>query len=173
MILCYYIEDALGVATLALMHAEFLALMRSLRCLVDQTVAGRVSGAIIEELGGRFTLLPRPGDPDRLRGVHAVIQEGGSCAFPVDGGGPYRQVGTGIVGLAASMNAAIVPIGVRVAPAAIFAPQSKVRVPWPRCRLVAAIGDDIRVRRGADRRAAAAALRGALDDLSVAVRRAV
>jgi lysophospholipid acyltransferase (LPLAT)-like uncharacterized protein len=173
LILSYYIEDALGIATLALMHAEFLRLMRTVRCLIDQTVAGRVSAAIIENLGGRYVSLPHVGDPNRLREVHAVITEGGSCAFPVDGGGPYRQVGTGIVGLAASLNAVIVPIAVRVAPAVTFAPQSKVQVPWPRGRLVAAIGDDVRVRRGGDRGTTAATLKEALDGLSAAVRRAV
>ncbi|MEO6027056.1 MAG: hypothetical protein ABIR79_09355 [Candidatus Binatia bacterium] len=168
-ILSYYIADALGVATLGLMHVEFRRLMRGLRCLVDDTVAGRVSGAMIEHLGGRFALLPRPGDPDRLRGVHGVIRSGGSCAFPVDGGGPYRQVGTGIIGLAASLNAVIVPFAVRVTPAIVFAPQSRVRVPMPRCRAVAAMGDEIRVARGGDRRATAAVLKDALDQLSVAV----
>ena len=169
-LLSYYIADALGVATLALVHGEFLRLMRTLRCLVDDTAAGRGSGAIIESLGGRYTLLPRLGDPDRLRGVQAVMAEGGSCVFPVDGGGPYRQVGTGVIGLAAALNAVIVPFAVRVAPAGTFAPQSRVRVPLPRCRLVAAMGDDIRVVRGGNRRAASAALKEALDGLSVAVR---
>lgn len=169
-ILSYYIADALGVATLGLMHVEFRRVMRGLRCLVDDTLAGRVSGALVEHLGGRFALLPRPGDPDRLRGVQGVIRSGGSCAFPVDGGGPYREVGTGIIGLAASLNAAIVPLAVRVTPAVVFAPQSRVRVPLPGCRAVAAMGDDIPVARGGDRRAAAAALKHALDALSVAVR---
>ncbi len=169
-ILSYYIADALGVATLGLMHVEFRRLMRSLRCLVDDTVAGRVSGAMIEHLGGRFALLPRPGDPERLRGLQGVIRSGGSCAFPVDGGGPYREVGTGIIGLAASLNAVILPFAVRVTPAIVFAPQSRVRVPVPRCRAVAAMGDEIRVDRRGDRRATAAALKGALDELSMAVR---
>lgn len=168
-ILTYYIADALGVATLGLMHVEFRRLMRGLRCLVDDTVAGRVSGAMIGHLGGRHALLPRPGDPDRLRSVQGVIRSGGSCAFPVDGGGPYRQVGTGIIGLAASMNAVIVPFAVRVTPAIVFAPQSRVRVPVPRCRAVAAMGDEIGVARGGDRRATAAALKDALDQLSAAV----
>jgi lysophospholipid acyltransferase (LPLAT)-like uncharacterized protein len=169
-VLSYYIADALGVATLAFMHEEFLHLMRSLRCLVDDTVAGRISGSLIDSLGGRYALLPRSGDPDRLRGVQRILTEGGSCAFPVDGGGPYREVGTGVIGLAVSLNAVIVPFAVRVTPAVTVAPQSKVRVPTPGCRLVAAIGEDLRVRRGGNRRVAAATLKGALDGLSVAVR---
>jgi hypothetical protein len=165
-LLTYYIADALGVAALALVHPGFLALMRSLRCLVDDTLTGRVSGAIIEALGGRFALLPRLDDPNRVRAVYDVIREGGSCAFPVDGGGPYRQVGTGVVGLAASLRATILPITVQVAPSFSLAPQSKVRVPTPRCRIVAAMGDPIAVVRGTDRRATAATLKRTLDVLS-------
>jgi lysophospholipid acyltransferase (LPLAT)-like uncharacterized protein len=55
-----------------------------------------------------------------------------SCAFPVDGGGPYRQVGTGIVTLAASLRAAIVPLAAVVRPAVPSLHGSRVRVPLPR-----------------------------------------
>lgn len=165
-LLSYYIADALGVAALALVHPGFLALMRTLRCLVDDTFTGRVAGAIIEDLGGRFALLPRLDDPDRVRAVYEVIREGGSCAFPVDGGGPYRQVGTGVIGLAASLRATILPITVQVAPSFSLAPQSKVRVPTPRCRIVAGMGQPILVPRGTDRRATAAELKETLDVLS-------
>jgi lysophospholipid acyltransferase (LPLAT)-like uncharacterized protein len=166
----YYIADALGVATLGLMHVEFRRLLRGVRCLVDDTLTGRVSGALIEHLGGRYALLPRAEDPDRLRAVQAVIRSGDSCAFPVDGGGPYRRVGTGLVGLAESLGATIVPFAVRIAPAVVVAPRSRVRVPVWRCRAVAAMGDEIRVARRADRRAAAATVQGALDALAFAVR---
>ncbi len=166
LLLSYYIADALGVAALALVHPGFLALMRTLRCLVDDTLTGRVSGAIIEDLGGRFALLPRLDDPDRVRAVYEVIREGGSCAFPVDGGGPYRQVGTGVIGLAASLRATILPIAVQVAPSFSLAPQSRVRVPAPRCRIVAAMGEPIPAVRGADRRATAARLKETLDVLA-------
>jgi len=169
-ILSYYIADALGVATLALVHDEFLQWMRSLRCIVDDTLTGRVSAAIVESLGGRFTVLPLPGDPERVQGVYGIIRARGACAFPVDGGGPYREVGTGVVGLAASLGATIVPVSVRLAPELSFAPQSRVRVPTPRCRLVVAMGDEVRVGREADRRALAAALKGTLDELSNVVR---
>ncbi len=169
-IMSYYIADALGVATLALAHDEFLQWMRSVRCIVDDTVAGRVSAALIERLGGRFMVLPLPGTAERVRGVHEVIRAGGSCAFPVDGGGPYSQVGTGVVALAAALGAAIVPVAARLSPGLTFAPQSRVRVPTPRCRLVVAMGDEMRIARGTNRRGAAAALKGMLDGLSRVVR---
>jgi lysophospholipid acyltransferase (LPLAT)-like uncharacterized protein len=169
-IFTYYIADALGVATLGLMHVEFRRLLRGVRCLVDDTLTGRVSGALIEHLGGRYALLPRADDPDRLRAVQTVIRGGGSCAFPVDGGGPYRRVGTGLIGLAESLRATIVPFAVHIAPAVAVAPQSRVRIPIWRGRAVAAMGDEIRVERRADRRAAAARVQNALDVLGVAVR---
>jgi len=169
-LLTYYIADALGVATLALVHDAFLQWMRVSRCIVDDTLAGRVSASIIDRLGGRFTVLPLPGDPERVRGVYEVIRAGGSCAFPVDGGGPYREVGTGVVALAASLGASIVPMSASLSPAVSFAPQSRVRVPIPKGRLVVAMGDEVQIGRGADRRAVAAALRDTLDQLSVAAR---
>jgi hypothetical protein len=169
LVMTYYIEDALGVATLALLDAEFLTLMRSLRCVVDDTVAGRVSGVIIERLGGRYAVLPCAGHPDRVRGVYDIIRAGEPCSFPVDGGGPYRQVGTGVIGLAASLHAAILPLAVRLTRSMTFAPQSKVRVPVRGSRLIAAMGDPIRIMRGTDRHAATTALKHALDRLSLTV----
>jgi hypothetical protein len=170
-VLTYYIADALGVAALALADPEFLALMRTLRCIVDDTVAGRVSGAIIEQLGGRYALLPLPGDPNRVRGVYDVIRAGEPCAFPVDGGGPYRQVGTGVIGLAASLSAIIVPLAVHLTRSVSFAPQSKVRVPVPGARLIASMAEPVRIVRGGDRQAAALTVKGALDRISLAVDR--
>lgn len=169
-IMSYYIADALGVATLALAHGRFFEWMQGLRCIVDDTFAGRASAAIIAALGGRFTVLALPGDSERVRGVYEVIRAGGSCAFPVDGGGPYREVGTGVVALAASLGAAIVPVSAGLSPALTFAPQSRVRVPTPKCRLVAAIGDEVSVGRGANRREVADALEGTLDALAHVVR---
>jgi lysophospholipid acyltransferase (LPLAT)-like uncharacterized protein len=169
-VVTYYIADALGVASLGLMHRQLGDLLRSVRCLVDDTVAGRACASMIAHLGGRISLLPRIDDPDRMRAVHGVIRSGESCAFPVDGGGPYREVGTGIVGLAASLKAMIVPIAARPTPALVVAPQSRVRVPLPWSRVVGAIGAGVQVDRTRDRRAVANALKGALDELATAVR---
>lgn len=169
-IITYYIADALGVAALGLMHQQFGDLLRSVRCLVDDTVAGRASGSLIAHLGGRMSLLPRADDPDRVRAVYAVIRGGESCAFPVDGGGPYREVGTGIVGLAVSLRATIVPIAVRARRAVVLAPRSRVRVPIPGSWIVGAIGTSVAVARAGDRRAVAGELKRALDELATAVR---
>ncbi len=169
-VLSYYITDALGVALLALKDGAFIRLMRSLRCLVDETVTGRVSAAMIRSLGGRYVLLPRPGHPDRLRAVHGVMLEGGSCCFPVDGGGPYRRVGTGIIGLTVALHAVVVPLAVALAPAPTLAPRSRVRIPLPRTRMTAVMGDPIEVRGDMDRRDTAAALQRALDRLAAAAR---
>lgn len=169
-IITYYIADALGVAALGLMHRQFGDLMRSVRCLVDDTVAGRASGSLIAHLGGRIALLPCADDPDRMRAVSAVIKSGESCAFPVDGGGPYRHVGTGIVGLAASLRAAIMPIAAHATSAVVLAPQSRVRVPLPGSRIVGAMGAGVAVTRASDRRMVAVELKRTLDELAVAVR---
>ncbi|MCC6849964.1 MAG: hypothetical protein IT294_15780 [Deltaproteobacteria bacterium] len=171
-LLSYYIADALGVATLALVHDGFLRWMRELRCIVDDTLAGRASAAIIGSLGGRFTVLPPSGAPERMHGVYEVIRAGDGCAFPVDGGGPYREVGTGVVALAASLGATIVPMAAALSPALSFAPQSRVRVPVPKGRLVVAMGDELRIGRAADRRAVAAELKGTIDALSAVARAA-
>jgi len=166
----YWIDNALGVALLPFVDTAFARLLSTVTCVIDDTFAGRVAGRLIEGIAGRCALLPLPGDPERLAQVHGLMTRRSSCAFPVDGGGPYRQVGTGIVTLAASLRAAIVPLAAVVRPAVPSLHGSRVRVPLPRARLGVVFGRPVAVGRDDDRRALAVRLRTTLNDLDTLAR---
>lgn len=171
-LLTYWISDALVVAMLPFVEPSLFKVVGDLKCLVDDTFGGRVAAQYIESLGGRHTTLALPDDPERLRQVHGVISQGGSCAFPVDGGGPYRQVGTGLIALASSLDAAIMPLAASATRKMPLGHRSKVQLPLPGGKLVVATAGPITVAREADRRRMAAVVKQSLDALDGAVRQA-
>ncbi len=166
----YWIDNALPFATLPFANAGLLAFARRFRFLIDDTFGGRLSGYAIGSVGGHYTMLALPGNPLRLTQVSAVIAEGESCIFPVDGGGPYREAGTGIVGLATALAASIVPLTVQASRAVTFPHRSRLTVPLPGGRIVVGVGNPIAVRKDTPRRAAAAAVKQALDGLETIAR---
>lgn len=170
LIVTYWIEDALAVAVLPLVHRGFARMLSTVTCVVDDTFAGRVAGRYIDAIAGRYALLALPGNPDRLSQVHALMKRRSSCAFPVDGGGPYHEVGTGIISLALSLRASILTIAAVARPALPAVHASRVRLPFPRSTIAVAIGERLPVRRDEDRRAEALRLRAALDEVGTAVR---
>lgn len=170
-IVTYWIADALAVAVMPLLDQNLARLFSAVTCVVDDTFAGRIAGRYIEEIGGSYARLALPGDPERLRQVLDLMTNRTPCAFPVDGGGPYREVGTGIVSLSMTLRAPIVPIAVVSRPALPAVHRSKVRLPMPVASIVAAIGQPLSPTFEGDRRAHAARLEGALEELRVRVRR--
>jgi hypothetical protein len=161
----YWIDNALPFATLSFAHPGLVAFAKTFRFLIDDTFGGRLSGYSIGSVGGRYAMLALPGDPQRLKQVSAVIHEGSSCIFPVDGGGPYREAGTGIVGLAVALKAPIVPLSVQASRAWIFPHRSRIRVPLPGGRIVVGVGDAIAVDKSDPRRTIAERVKHALDHM--------
>ena len=170
LIVTYWIADALSVAMLPLVNRAFGELLRSVTCVVDDTFAGRVAGRFIHSIGGRVMRVARPGEPDRLRHVDTLMRGRIPCAFPVDGGGPYREVGTGIIALATALRATIVPLAAVARPALPPIHASRVRLPVPKATLVVGIGEAFRIVPQQDRRVEASRLRNTLDQLAGVVR---
>jgi hypothetical protein len=170
LIATYWIDNALPFATLSFANPGLLAFARRFRFLIDDTLGGRLSGHAIASVGGRYAMLALPGNPLRLKQVSAVMAESGSCIFPVDGGGPYREAGTGIIGLATALRASIVPLTVQGSRAVIYPHRSRLRVPLPGGRIVVGVGDPIAVGKETPRRAAAARVKEALDRLETVAR---
>jgi hypothetical protein len=163
LIATYWIDNALPFATLSFAHPGLVALARGFRFLIDDTYGGRLSALSIASAGGRYAMLALPGNPLRLKQVSAVIAERRSCIFPVDGGGPYHEVGTGIAGLATALRASIVPMSVRSSRDFIMPHRSRIRVPMPGGRIVVAVGAAIEVRKADLRTEVAGRVKHALD----------
>ncbi len=173
-IVTYWIADALAVAMLPLLDGVFGDLLRVVTCVVDDTFTGRVAGRFVESIGGCANLVALPGDPERLRQVYALMRRRTSCAFPVDGGGPYGEVGTGIIALATAIRATIVPIAAIARPALPPLHASLVRLPLPGTKIVVTIGPQVTVSQCEDRRVEADHLRSTLDNIHrVAIERAL
>jgi lysophospholipid acyltransferase (LPLAT)-like uncharacterized protein len=170
LIVTYWIADALAVAMLPIINDAFGTLLRSVTCVVDDTFAGRAAGRYIDGIGGRTMLVALPGEPERLRQVHALMRGRTSCAFPVDGGGPYREVATGIITLAMALRATVVPIAAVARPALPSIHRSRVRLPMPNAKLVVGVGEALRVAARPDRRLEASRLRESLDRLGGVIR---
>ncbi len=173
LIATYWIDNALPFATLFFGAPGLAAFARSFRFLIDDTFGGRVSEHSIASAGGRSTMLALPGDSLRLTQVHAVMAARSSCVFPVDGGGPYHEVGTGIVGLATALRAAIVPISVQASRSIVFPHRSRLTVPLPGGRVVVGVGAPIAVRKTDPRRDVAAVVKASLDRLALVASAAV
>jgi len=167
-VVVYWIRDAMAVVTLPYARPVFRRILSEFRLLPDDTVGGRASAAYFRDLGGRYRLLALPGTRERLRQLAQVIREPISCAFAVDGGGPYGHVGTGLIGLAAAINARILPIAVVAKPSIVAAPSSRVRIPLPLSRVVGVVGESLRVQRHSDRRQIAEQVRSSLNALGAA-----
>jgi hypothetical protein len=166
----YWIDNALPFATLLFAHPGLEAFARRFRFLIDDTFGGRLSGYAIDRAGGRYVMLALPGHPLRFEQVSTVIAEGGSCIFPVDGGGPYREAGTGIVGLAVALKASIVPLSVQASRSVAYPHRSRVRIPCPGGRIVVGVGDPIAVRKDDVRRDAAARVKESLNRIERSAR---
>jgi hypothetical protein len=154
-VVVYWIRDAMSVVALPYARPVFRRILRGIRLLPDDTPGGRATAVYFQNLGGRVYLLDLPGTDARLRQLTRVLRERTSCAFAVDGGGPYGHVGTGLIGLAAAIGARIIPIAVWCTPALIAAPHSRVRVPLPFAKMAGVLGEEIVVERKGNRRATA------------------
>lgn len=161
----YWGADAVAVAALPFLDPIFLAAAREVAFLFDDTFGGHVCGALVAQLGGRFVVLPRPGDARRLEKLRDVMRRGGSYAFAVDGGGPYFKVGHGTASLARSFGAFIIPLACVARPALPWVHRSRISFPLPWSRVAVAIGDPIDAL-SMDRHAIVRRLQGDLEALA-------
>lgn len=161
----FWSADAMAFMLLPFVQSSLRRFLPELQFLFDDTIGGRLSAEFLRSLGGQSTILGLPGSPLRLERLRCVVADRRSCVFAVDGGGPYRRIGTGVVTLATTVGARIVPIAIRARPSIAITPFSHVAVPLPGCRVGAAFGPPIAVSRASDRRTVAEEVRQTLESL--------
>jgi lysophospholipid acyltransferase (LPLAT)-like uncharacterized protein len=164
-VLTYWVADSLAISMLPFAHDALAGAFGRVEFLVDETFGGLVTATVIRRAGGLARVLALPGDPRRLQVLREVLRVRRAYGFAVDGGGPYGQVGTGVVGLAGTLDGVILPMAARARPAVGLRHRSCVSLPLPGCRLEVGVGTPLRVDRYADRRAVAESLRDALHGL--------
>jgi lysophospholipid acyltransferase (LPLAT)-like uncharacterized protein len=109
------------------------------------------------------------GGLEALRELARALRAGEDVAMVPDGPrGPACRLQGGIVVLAATTGAPIVPVGVAAWPARRLASWDRFMVPVPFARCAVAFGSLVEVKRHDDREAARARVEGALDEATAA-----
>jgi len=106
---------------------------------------------------------------EALRELARTLRAGEDVAMVPDGPrGPARRLQGGIVALAATTGAPIVPVGVAARPARRLGSWDRFMIPIPFARCALVVGDLVEVKRHDDRESARARVERALDEATEA-----
>jgi lysophospholipid acyltransferase (LPLAT)-like uncharacterized protein len=95
----------------------------------------------IKKLGASVIEISHRDPAARLRALKGVVRSRPSAFLVIDGRGPYFSVGTGIVNLARTLNATIVPCAIASSPhLSLRGRTARVQVPLPRSRVHLSLG---------------------------------
>ena len=136
-------------------------------------------GELIAEYARRFGLDVVRGSSSRggagaLRALVAAIRAGRDVALAPDGPrGPRRQLGGGVVALAALTGAPVVSLGFAARPAWRLATWDEFQIPWPFARAALVFGTMTSVARDSDRERARKEIEQSLDEATAAADRLV
>jgi lysophospholipid acyltransferase (LPLAT)-like uncharacterized protein len=136
-------------------------------------------GELIAEYARRFGLDVVRGSSSRggagaLRALVAAIRAGRDVALAPDGPrGPRRQLGSGVVALAALTGAPVVSLGFSARPAWRLATWDEFQIPWPFARAALVLGAMTSVARDGDRERARKEIEQSLDEATTAADRLV
>ncbi|HEV8585052.1 MAG TPA: lysophospholipid acyltransferase family protein [Methylomirabilota bacterium] len=129
-------------------------------------------GQLMADFARRFGLEVVRGSSSRggaaaLRELARAVRAGEDVAVVPDGPrGPARRLQGGIVALAATTGAPIVPVGVAARPARRLGSWDRFMVPAPFARCAVVFGEALEVKRGDDREAARARVERALEQVT-------
>jgi len=131
-------------------------------------------GQLMADFARRFDLDVVRGSSSRggfeaLRELARTLRAGEDVAMVPDGPrGPARRLQGGIVALAATTGAPIVPVGVAARPARRLGSWDRFMIPIPFARCALVVGDLVEVKRHDDRESARARVERALDEATEA-----
>ncbi len=112
------------------------------------------------------------GGGEAMRALTAALRSGEDVVIVPDGPrGPARQLGAGVVTLAALTGAPVVPLAFAARPAWTLATWDRFQIPWPFARATAMFGAPVAVPRSAGRDDVRRVIETALDDLTHAADR--
>jgi lysophospholipid acyltransferase (LPLAT)-like uncharacterized protein len=139
---------------------------RSVRVLASRSRDGDIVAAFVERFGmGVVRGSSSRGGAAALRELARAVEGGQDVAVVPDGPrGPSCHAQAGIVSLAATTGAPIVPLGVAARPARRLRSWDRFMVPAPFARCAVVFGPAVSVGRGDDREAVRAAVERALQE---------
>jgi lysophospholipid acyltransferase (LPLAT)-like uncharacterized protein len=167
-------RDQINLLSVGFSSQSFGIFARRFKYFADDSFGGVVMHAAIAKLGAPVITISDRDAASRLRRLKSVISSRPSAFLVVDGRGPYFKVGTGIVNLASTMKATVVPCAVASWPyLALRGVVARVHVPLPQSRILLSFGQPVAFetqQAGARAFHAAAALEQSLLSLSSATR---
>ena len=110
---------------------DFLRASRLFRYIVDDSFGGQIVSAVLDHLRVPQIGIAESDPASRLRSLREVMNTRSELVLAVDGRGPYFDVGTGVVTLAKTLAATLVPCSA-VATKTIRIPNRRVPITVPR-----------------------------------------
>jgi lysophospholipid acyltransferase (LPLAT)-like uncharacterized protein len=143
---------------------------RRVRVLTSRSRDGRLMAAFARRFGLRIVRgSSSRGGARALRALARAVRAGEDVALVPDGPrGPARRLQPGIVALAATTGAPIVPVGVAARPARRLRSWDRFMVPAPFARCALVFGDLLEVSRAEAREAARGRIERALEEATAA-----
>ncbi len=140
-----WISDHVSLLSIGFVSSFHQRLAQQFAFVADDSFGGLVMQSALTSLGARILRVSVQDPAARLRSLRSVMQERRSIFLAVDGHGPYFNASPGLVSLAKSIRAAVVPFAAVTLPAIpITNLKVSVAVPLPRSRILATFGDPIR-----------------------------
>jgi lysophospholipid acyltransferase (LPLAT)-like uncharacterized protein len=140
-----WISDHVALLSIGFASSFLRRLAQRFAFVADDSFGGLVMRSAVTALGARILPVSVQDATARLRSLRLVVQERSSTFVAVDGHGPYFTVPPGLVSLAKSIGAAVVPFAVLTVPAVRMTNfRVSVALPLPRSRVLSAFGEAIR-----------------------------
>jgi lysophospholipid acyltransferase (LPLAT)-like uncharacterized protein len=133
--------DQINLLSVGFSSRSFALFARRFEYFVDDSFGGVLMRAVVTKLGAPVIAISDRDAAARLRRLRSVISSRPSAFLVVDGRGPYFKVGTGIVNLASTMRATVVPCVAASWPyLTLRGTVARVHLPLPKSRVLLSFG---------------------------------
>jgi len=133
--------DQINLLSVGFASQTFAVFDRRFEYFADDSFGGVLMRTVVTKLGAPVIAISERDPAARLRRLRSVISSRPSAFLVVDGRGPYFKIGTGVVNLASTMRATIVPC---VATSWPYLPLrgtvARVHLPLPKSRVLLSFG---------------------------------
>ena len=129
LIFATWISDHINLLSLAYVSSDFRELAKSFHYFADDSFGGLTVQSALRWIDAKVLPLSDRDHVRRLKLLRSMLDMKTSAFLAVDGRGPYFQVGTGLVNLARTIGASVVPCSIRANRSITIASKSRVAVP--------------------------------------------
>jgi lysophospholipid acyltransferase (LPLAT)-like uncharacterized protein len=169
-------NDQINLLSVGFSSQTYAGFARRFEYFADDSFGGILMQAAIAKLRAPVIAISERDPAARLRALKVFVRSRPSAFLVVDGRGPYFSVGTGIVNLASTMKATIVPCTIASWPhLSLRGRSARLQIPLPKSQVLLALGTPLRVdsrQAGANASVPANLLRDALLALASSTREA-